>query len=331
MTADAVPAAALPRYPDVVAAAARLAGVAHRTPVLRSRLLDARTGAEVHFKCENFQRMGAFKFRGAYHALSRFDADQRAAGVVAYSSGNHAQAVALAARLLGIEATIVMPEDAPESKLAATRGYGGEVVLYDRYAGDPAPIAADLAARRGLVFVPPFDHPDIIAGAGTAALELFEETGPLDALFVPLGGGGLLSGTGLVAREIAPGCALFGVEPEAGDDGRQSLARGEIVTIDPPRTLADGAQTLALGKLTFPLVREAVTDILAVPDDALAPCLRDVATYLKIVVEPTAVLGLAALYAEAERWRGKRVGVLVTGGNVDLERYAGLLAGTRTS
>ncbi|EDY43472.1 threo-3-hydroxy-L-aspartate ammonia-lyase [Streptomyces sp. SPB074] len=330
MTAAPGSVPALPRYQDVVAAAARIEGVAHRTPVLRSRLLDELTGAEVHFKCENFQRMGAFKFRGAYHAISRLDADRRAAGVVAYSSGNHAQAVALAARLLGVEATIVMPEDAPESKLAATCGYGGKVVLYDRYAGDPSPIAAELAERHGLAFVPPFDHPDIVAGAGTAALELFEETGPLDALFVPLGGGGLLAGTGLVAREVAPECALFGVEPEAGDDGRQSLARGEIVRIGPPHTLADGAQTLALGELNFPLIRDAVTDILAVPDDALAPRMRDMATYLKLVVEPTGVLGLAALHAQAERWRGKRVGVLVSGGNVDLETYAGLLAWTRT-
>lgn len=317
----------LPGYAEVAAAARRIAPHVHRTPVLRSRLLDEVSGVETYFKCENFQRMGAFKFRGAYHALSRLGPDERAAGVVAYSSGNHSQAVALSARLLGIPATIVMPLDAPASKLAATRGYGGEVVLYDRYDGDPAKIAAALAAERGLSFVPPFDHPDIIAGAGTAAKELFEEVGPLDALFVPLGGGGLLAGTALATRELAPDCALYGVEPEAGDDGRQSLRRGELVRIEAPHTLADGAQTVEIGAYNFAIIKHGVTDVLTVPDEALIPCMRDFATYLKLVVEPTGCLGLAALREEAARWRGKRVGVLVSGGNVDLGRYAELLAG----
>jgi threonine dehydratase len=321
----------LPTYADVVAAAGRLDGVAHRTPVLASRLLDEELGAQLLLKCESFQRMGAFKFRGAYTALSRLDDAERAAGVVAFSSGNHAQAVALAAALLDVRATIVMPTDAPASKLAATRGYGGIVVPYDRYDGDPAVIAGVLAADRGCPLVPPFDHPDVIAGQGTAAHELFTDVADLDALYVPLGGGGLLAGSCLSAAALAPGCAVFGVEPEAGDDGRQSLRRGEIVTIAAPRTIADGAQTTRLGRYTFPILHDGVEDILTVGDDDLVETMKLAFTYLKIVVEPTGCLALAAVRrlaaTEPERVRGRRIGVVISGGNVDPDRFVALVTG----
>lgn len=313
-------------FDDVVAAAARLDGVAHRTPVLTSRRIDELVGAEVLFKAEHLQRIGAFKFRGAYNALSQFDDDQRAAGVVTFSSGNHAQAIALSARLLGIPATIVMPTDAPASKVAATRGYGAEVVPYDRYTQDRATIGAELAAERGLTLVPPYDHPHVIAGQGTVGRELFEEVGDLDALFVCLGGGGLLSGVALATRAMVPDCRLVGVEPAAGNDGQQSLERGELVTIDPPRTLADGAATPSLGHLTFAIIRRDVDEIDTATDDELVAAMRLVASTMKQVVEPTGVLALAAVLARRAELAGQRVGVVVSGGNVDLDRYATLLS-----
>ncbi|MFD7337557.1 threo-3-hydroxy-L-aspartate ammonia-lyase [Streptomyces violascens] len=315
----------LPTYDDVVRAHERIAPHAHRTPVLTSRLTDAELGLSLFFKCENLQRMGAFKFRGAFNALSRFDAEQRRAGVVAFSSGNHAQAVALAASLLGIAATIVMPHDAPAAKLAATKGYGANVVPYDRYTEDREEIGAALAKERGLTLIPPYDHPHVMAGQGTAAKELFEETGPLDALFVPLGGGGLLSGTLLSAGALSPSCEVYGVEPEAGDDGRRSLREGRIVHIDTPATIADGAQTQHLGAHTFPVIRDRVTDIVTAPDAQLVSCMRLFASRMKLVVEPTGCLGLAAATALAERYRGRRVGVIVSGGNVDVARFAELV------
>lgn len=315
-----------PSYDDVVAAAARIGSVAHRTPVLRSRLVDAITGAQVAFKCENLQRGGAFKFRGAYNALSRFSSGQRRAGVVTYSSGNHAQAVALSASLLDIPATIVMPLDAPASKVAATLAYGAEVITYDRYTQDREALGAALAAERGLTLVPPYDHPDVLAGQGTTARELFEDGGDLDVLLVPLGGGGLLSGCALAAGALSPGCEVFGVEPEAGDDGQRSFRTGSIVTIDTPRTIADGAQTQHLGRHTFEVIRRTVTDVLTATDAQLVESMRLLATYLKLVVEPTGTLGLAALLADQDRFRGRRVGVVLSGGNVDLDRYAALLA-----
>ncbi|MDQ0395991.1 threo-3-hydroxy-L-aspartate ammonia-lyase [Labrys monachus] len=317
---------ALPTYEDVVAAAARLAGHAHRTPVMTSRTTDEESGASLFFKCENLQRMGAFKFRGAFNALSRFDERQRRAGVVAFSSGNHAQAIALSARLLGMPATIVMPQDAPGAKVAATRGYGGTVVFYDRYTEDREAIGRDLAQEHGLTLVPPYDHADVIAGQGTAARELFEETGPLDALFVCLGGGGLLSGSALAARALAPGCKVYGVEPEAGNDGQQSFRSGHIVHIDTPQTIADGAQTQHLGQLTFPIIRRDVDDILTVSDRQLADAMRFFAARMKLMVEPTGCLGFAAARAMGEPLRGKRVGVIISGGNVDIERFCALLA-----
>ncbi|MEQ3550084.1 threo-3-hydroxy-L-aspartate ammonia-lyase [Pseudonocardia nematodicida] len=323
----------LPTADDVHAAAEILRGSAHRTPVLTSRLTDAELGASVLVKAENLQRTGSFKFRGAFHTLSRLGPDERAAGVVAFSSGNHAQAVALAAQLLGVPATIVMPTDAPASKLAATRGYGAEVVSYDRFTEDRDAIAADLAARRGLTLVPPYDHPHVIAGQGTAVLELLEEHGPLDALFVCLGGGGLLSGSLLAAQALSPGCAVFGVEPEAGDDGRRSLRAGRIVTIDQPRTLADGAATRYLGSRTFPIIAEYVEDILTVPDDALVESMALFASRYKVLVEPTGALAFAgmraAVAADPERFSGTRIGVTISGGNVDLDRFAALVGARR--
>ncbi len=317
----------LPTYEDVVQAAGRLAGVAHRTPVLTSRTADAETDAQLFFKCENLQRMGAFKFRGAYNALSKFTPEQRRAGVVAFSSGNHAQAIALSARLLDIPATIVMPHDAPAAKVAATRGYGGKVVLYDRYKEDREQIGRDLAERHGLTLIPPYDHPDVLAGQGTAARELFEETGPLDALFVCLGGGGLLSGSALSARALSPGCKLYGVEPAAGNDGQQSFRAGAIVHIDTPQTIADGAQTQHLGQYTFPIIRRDVDDILTVTDDALVQAMRFFAERMKLVVEPTGCLGFAAVRDMKEQLRGQRVGIIISGGNIDLARLATFLAG----
>jgi len=316
----------LPTYDDVVQAAGRIAGVANRTPVLTSRTVDEAFGAQVFFKCENMQRMGAFKFRGAYNALMKFTPEQRRAGVVAFSSGNHAQAIALSAKLLGIPATIVMPQDAPAAKVAATRGYGGNVVLYDRYTQDREQIGRDLAEKHGLTLIPPYDHPDVIAGQGTAAKELFEETGPLDAFFVCLGGGGLLSGSALATRALAPDCRLVGVEPEAGNDGQQSFRKGEIVHIATPQTIADGAQTQHLGNLTFPIIRRDVDDILTATDDELVQCMRFFAERMKIVVEPTGCLGFAAARRMKDELRGKKVGILVSGGNIDLAKLSGFLA-----
>ncbi len=321
----------LPAYSDVVAAAARLAGHAHRTPVLTSRTADALLGCEVFFKAENLQRMGAFKFRGAFNALSRFDENQRRSGVIAFSSGNHAQAVALSAGLLGIPATIVMPHDAPAMKAQATRGYGAQVVTYDRYTEDREQISRDLAERHGMTLVPPYDHPDVIAGQGTAAKELIEEVGALDALFVPLGGGGLLSGSALSARALAPRCRIYGVEPAAGNDGQRSFRTGRIVHIDTPDTIADGAQTQHLGHLTFAIIRDAVDDILTVGDDDLADAMRFFATRMKILVEPTGCLGFAGARALAGELRGRRVGVIVSGGNVDPGRFCALIGGAESA
>ncbi|MBU9191092.1 threo-3-hydroxy-L-aspartate ammonia-lyase [Burkholderia gladioli] len=315
----------LPTYADVAAAAERIAGHAHRTPVLTSRTVDEALGAQVFFKCENLQRMGAFKFRGAFNALSRFSEAQRKTGVVAFSSGNHAQAIALSARLLGMPATIVMPHDAPAAKVAATRGYGGRVVVYDRYRDDREQIGRALAEKEGLTLIPPYDHADVIAGQGTAAAELFQEVGALDAVFAPLGGGGLLSGTALATRELSPGAELYGVEPEAGNDGQQSFASGSIVHIDTPKTIADGAQTQHLGKLTFPIIRRDVNAILTASDAELVECMRFFASRMKMLVEPTGCLSFAAARQRKAQLEGKRVGIIVSGGNVDLEKFCALI------
>lgn len=315
----------LPTFDDVSAAAARIRGYAHRTPVLTSRTVNEALGAEVFFKCENFQRMGAFKFRGAFNALSKFDARQRKAGVVAFSSGNHAQAIALSAQLLQMPATIVMPHDAPATKVAATQGYGGHVVFYDRYKEDREQIGRDLADQHGLTLIPPYDHPDVIAGQGTAAMELFEEAGALDAVFAPLGGGGLLSGTALATRALSPDALLYGVEPEAGNDGQQSFRSGRIVHIDTPTTIADGAQTQHLGNLTFPIIRRDVNDVLTASDAEIVDCMGFFASRMKMIVEPTGCLGFAAARRIKAQLKGKRIGIVISGGNVDLERLGALL------
>ena len=313
----------LPTFADVEAASARILGVAHRTPVFTSRRTDGEVGARLFYKMESFQRGGAFKFRGAYNALSRLGPEGRAGGVVAYSSGNHAQAVALAARLLGCRATIVMPADAPVSKRAATAGYGAEIVLFDRRSEDREAIAREISEREGAVLLPPFDHADIIAGQGTATMELIEEVGPLDYLFVPVGGGGLLAGSALAAAALSPGCKVIGVEPEAGDDVRQSFESGKIVSIDTPDTIADGAQTRRMGELPFAIMQAQVHGIMTVSDDALRAQMLVALERMKAVVEPTACLGMAAAVTASPP--GARVGILVSGGNVDtssLCRYA---------
>lgn len=315
----------LPTYQDVLDAADRLRGQAHRTPVLRSRTLDTATGASFFMKCENLQRIGAFKFRGAFNALSKLPAEQRRKGVVAFSSGNHAQAVALAGQLLNIAATILMPADAPVAKIQATRGYGGEVVTYDRYTEDRDALGHALAEERGLTLIPPYDHADVVAGQGTAALELLQETGPLDALFVCLGGGGLLSGSALATRALAPDCKIYGVEPEAGNDGQQSFRSGHVVRIATPKTIADGAQTTHLGNITFPLIQRNVDDIVTASDDELVDAMRFYAERMKMVVEPTGCLSLAAARRMSSQFAGKRIGIIVSGGNIDLRRFAELV------
>ncbi|MEX2972748.1 threo-3-hydroxy-L-aspartate ammonia-lyase [Streptomyces sp. C184] len=312
-------------FDDVRDAARRLAGVAHRTPVLRSRTLDALVGAEIHLKCENFQRVGAFKFRGAYNALSRLSARQLARGVAAYSSGNHAQAVALAARELGSRAVIVMPEDAPASKVAATAGYGAEIVRYDRYTGDRNEVCRQLAEERGLTLISPYDHPHVIAGQGTAALELIEETGPLDALLAPVGGGGLMAGSALAATALAPGIRMIGVEPAAGDDTRRSLAAGHPVTIPVPRTIADGQAVESPGELTFSVNRRLLDSVVLVSDDEIRAAMKLAFERLKIVTEPSGASALAALLAGRIDPLPPRVGVIISGGNVGVERFLELL------
>ncbi len=309
-------------YADVEAAAGRIEGVAHKTPVATSRSLDERLGGRVFLKCENLQRMGAFKFRGAWNALSKRADEARERGVIAYSSGNHAQAVALVSQLLGAQATIVMPNDAPAAKRAATEGYGARVVTYDPASENREEIARGLAQGRGPLLIPPFDHEDVVAGAGTAARELLLETGPLDLLLVCVGGGGLLAGSALSARALAPGCRVIGVEPEAGDDGTRSFKTGTLQTVKNPRTIADGARTPSLGQITFPLIRANVDDMLTVTDAELVETMRFVWERMKLVVEPTGVLGLAAAFCRHVDVTGKRVGVVVSGGNVDLAAAA---------
>jgi threonine dehydratase len=311
-------------FADIAAAHERIKAHAKRTPVLTSATIDALTGASVFFKCENFQRMGAFKFRGAYNALSQLDEEQKKRGVVAFSSGNHAQAVALAGKILGIKAVIVMPQDAPQVKLDATRGYGAEVVQYGKNEAREE-LAGKLARERKLTLIPPFDHPHIIAGQGTAAKELLEDAGPLDALLVPCGGGGLLSGCAIAARHLAPKCRVIGVEPAAGDDASQSFAKKRLITIAVPDTIADGARTPSLGKLTFPIVLRYVDDMLTVSDEELKRAMFFLWERMKLVVEPTGALAFAPLFTGKIPVKGMRVGVVLSGGNVDLRWAAAQL------
>ena len=316
----------LPTFADIESAAKQIAGAAHKTPVATSRTIDTRTGAELFFKCENLQRAGAFKFRGAYNALSRLDADQRRRGVVTFSSGNHAQAIALAGQILGIPRVIVMPSDAPAVKRIATEGYGGDVVLYDRNTENREAIGERLAADRGLTLIPPYDHPHIIAGQGTAARELLEEVGALDLLFVPCGGGGLLSGSALAANAMAPTCKVIGVEPAAGDDATRSFRTKQLHTVSNPTTVADGARTPSLGSLTFPLVLQHVSDMTTVDDPTLLKTMFYLWERLKLVVEPTGALGAAAALEGTTPIRGLRVGVVLSGGNVDLTQVGAWIA-----
>ena len=309
-------------YADVAAAAERLAGHAHRTPVMTSHTVDERTGARVFFKCENLQRMGAFKFRGAYNAMSRLSPDERRRGVLAYSSGNHAQAVALAGKLLGIRVVIVMPADAPAVKIEATRGYGAEIVLYDKHKEVREEVAERVARERELPVIPPFDHPHVIAGQGTAAKELIEDAGPLDYLFVPVSGGGLISGCAVAASHLAPDCKVIGVEPEAGDDATRSFKTKSLQSCHNPDTIADGARTHSLGRLTFPLVLRYVSDMVTVSDAELVEAVLYLWERMKIIVEPTGALGAAGLFERGLPVAGKRVGVILSGGNVDLKLMA---------
>jgi threo-3-hydroxy-L-aspartate ammonia-lyase len=315
----------IPTFADVEAAKARISGAAHRTPVLTSRTADAKTGVSLFFKAENLQRVGAFKFRGAFNAIAALEPNVRQRGIVAYSSGNHAQAIACAASLQGVPSTIVMPKDAPEIKVAATKGYGAEIVFYDRYTEDREKISLGLAAERGATLIPPYDHPDVIAGQGTAVLELIEDAGTLDLLVVPLGGGGLLAGSALSARALAPACKIIGVEPEAGNDGQLSLRKGEIVRIPVPKSIADGALTTHVGAHNFPILNRDVSDIITVSDAQLVETMRFFAERMKIVVEPTGCLAAAAVLQGEIDCGGKRVGIVLSGGNVDLKTFNTLL------
>ena len=305
-------------FSDIEAAAARLDGVATRTPVVSSRTLNDRLNCRAWFKCENFQRTGAFKFRGAFNAMVQLTDEQKRQGVITYSSGNHAQATALAGRLMGVATTIVMPDDAPSVKLAATRGYGAEVILYDRAETSREKLGRQLAEERGLTLIPPYDHPHVIAGQGTTALELFADRGELDMLVVPCGGGGLLSGCATVSKAVTERCLVVGVEPEAGDDATRSFRSGELQTVENPDTIADGARTPFLGEHTFPIVLNRVDEMLTVSDDALVRAMHFVWSRMKLVVEPTGVLGVAALLEGLLHVDGKRVGIVISGGNVDL-------------
>ncbi|EHU3424630.1 threo-3-hydroxy-L-aspartate ammonia-lyase [Acinetobacter baumannii] len=316
----------LPNYEDVAAAAERIKDFINKTPVLTSRTVNNEFEAEVFFKCENFQRVGAFKFRGAMNALLQFNETQKKAGVVAFSSGNHAQAIALSSKILGIPATIIMPKDAPAAKMAATREYGGNIVEFDRYTEDREKIGKEIAEKNGLTLIPSYDHPHVIAGQGTAAKELFEEVGDLDYLFVCLGGGGLLAGSALSARQLSPNCKIYGVEPALGNDGQMSFRKGEIVHIDTPATIADGAQTQYLGKLTFPIIQQKVDDILTVTDEELINAMKFFAERMKMVVEPTGCLGFAAARNLKDELKGKRIGIIISGGNVDISKYAEFLS-----
>lgn len=318
----------IPTFDDVEAARLRILGAAHRTPVLTSRTADGKSGASLFLKAENLQRAGAFKFRGAYNAVAALDTASRQRGVLAYSSGNHAQALAYAARLQGVSATILMPKDAPAIKVAATKGYGADVIFYDRYMEDREEISRRISMERGTVLIPPYDHPDVIAGQGTAAQELIEEVGEIDLLVVPLGGGGLLAGSALSARALSPACTIIGVEPEAGDDGLQSLRKGGVIHIPVPRSIADGALTTHVGYHNFPILKRSVDDIVTVTDTQLVETMRFFAERTKMIVEPTGCLAAAAVMEGVIGCAGKRVGILLSGGNIDLKTFNALL-GTR--
>jgi len=311
---------------DLEAASARLAGVVRRTPVLRSRLLDERVGAEVHLKAEHLQRTGAFKFRGAFNAIAAIPSSVRQQGVISYSSGNHAQAVARAAQLFEIPATIVMPTDAPQSKRDATESYGAEVINYDRYTQNREDIAAEIVQERNLSLVPPFDHPDVIAGQSTCVQELFEDSGPLDQLIVSVGGGGLISGSALAAHQQNPNCQIVGVEPELGNDVQLSLRAGRIIKIEVPDTIADGQQTTSPGVHTFAVIQQHVEEIVTVTDSQILDAMDYLFRYQRQIVEPSGASALAALLSGAVKPTGDRIGVILSGGNISPERFIELMA-----
>lgn len=312
-------------YADVDLAAARLDGIARRTPVMSSRTVDARCGGSAHFKCENLQRTGAFKFRGAFNALSQLSDAQRKRGVLTYSSGNHAQAMALAGQILDIPVTVIMPRDAPAVKLNATRGYGATVVPYDRSETSRENLAHAMSAEKDLPIIPPYDHPHIVAGQGTAARELLQDVGSLDILLVCCGGGGLLSGSAIAAKHLCPDCLVIGVEPSAGDDACRSFHSGTLQTVENPDTIADGARTPSLGKVTFPLVMNYVDDMVSVSDDEIRAAMAFIMQRMKLVVEPTGALAYAAVHSGRVDVSGKRVGIMISGGNLDLARLGELL------
>ena len=315
----------LPTFADIQAAAKRLQGVAHRTPVLTSSFLDNLTGNHLFIKCENFQRAGAFKFRGAYNALAQLPAAQRRYGVVSFSSGNHAQGVALAAKLLDISAKIVMPQDAPAAKLAATRGYGAEVIVYNRYTEDRAAIAREIQEQEHRVLIPPFEHPDIIAGQGTCVLELYEQAGTLDILLAPVGGGGLIAGNSIAAHALSPATEVYGVEAEVANDTFLSLQKGERVSIPVPPTIADGMQVTSPGEMTFAIMREHLAGVLLVSEAEIKNAVRVVLERMKILIEPTGAVPVAAALKNERSWRNKRIGIIVSGGNIDLKKLAEIL------
>lgn len=308
-------------FADIEAAAARLDGVAHRTPVMTSRTANAQTNAAVFFKCENFQRAGAFKFRGAYNALAALPHDQKQRGVLTYSSGNHAQALALAGRLLAVPVTVIMPRDAPAVKRSATEGYGAEIVLYDRQEITREALGRQIAEERDLPIIPPYDHPDVVAGQGTAAKELLEDTGSLDLLLVCCGGGGLLSGSAIAAAALDPDCCVVGVEPAQADDATRSFHTGTLHTVHNPDTIADGARTPSLGQITFPLIQHYVDDMVTVSEDAIREAMLFLWERMKLVVEPTGALAAAALLDGVVDAAGARVGVILSGGNVDVRTW----------
>jgi len=314
-------------FKDIEQAQERMRGFAHHTPVLTSTTANTMTGAELFFKCENLQRVGAFKFRGAYNAIAQFSPAQLKGGVVAFSSGNHAQATALAAKMLKIKAVIIMPQDAPQIKVTATKNYGAEVVFYNRYTDDREAIGRKLAEERGLTLVSPYDDPHVMAGQGTVAKELFDEVGKLDVLLVPVGGGGLLSGCALAAKIMNPKCLVVGVEPLSGNDGQQSFRTGKIVRIDTPDTIADGAQTQQVGELPFQVIQKYVDDMVTVTDAELIEAMKFLASRMKLIVEPTGCLGTAAVFANKVKSSGKKVGIILSGGNIDLMRFASLTQG----
>jgi threonine dehydratase len=312
-------------FVDVECAAERLHDVAHRTPILTSRYIDERCGNQLFLKCENFQRGGSFKFRGAYNLISQLDEDQRDRGVVAFSSGNHAQGVALAAKRLGLSAKIVMPRDAPAAKVAATRDYGAEIITYDRYREDRAAIAQEIQAREGRILVPPFDHPDIIAGQGTAALELCQEIGELDILLAPIGGGGLISGSAIAGHHLFPRLRVVGVEAEVANDTFLSLQAGERVSIPMPPTIADGMQVTSPGEITFRIMQRHLAEILLVSEAEIEAAMRLVLERMKILIEPTSAVPVAAILKNEKGWKNQRLGVIISGGNIDMEKLAAIL------